>query len=80
MLRDSPSFARLWSTGTARTHVGDRKTVEHPRVGDIDLDLDVVMAAGTGLRIVTYTAAAGTDDTEKLDDLRASCPLRTRVP
>ena len=80
MLRDSPRFARLWSNGTARTHVGDRKTIEHPRVGDIDLDLDVVMAAGTDLRIVTYTAAAGTDDAEKLDDLRAARPLPTRVP
>ncbi|MEV5532881.1 helix-turn-helix transcriptional regulator [Streptomyces prunicolor] len=74
MLRDSPRFARLWSNGTARTHVGDRKTVEHPRVGDLDLDLDVVMAAGTDLRIVTYTAAAGTTDAEKMDALRAACP------
>ena len=74
MLRDSPRFARLWSNGTARTHVGDRKTVEHPRVGDLDLDLDVVMAAGTDLRIVTYTAAAGTTDAEKMDALRAVCP------
>ncbi|MFJ5307076.1 helix-turn-helix domain-containing protein [Streptomyces sp. NPDC088350] len=74
MLRDSPRFARLWSNGTARTHVGDRKTVEHPRVGDIALDLDVVMAAGTDLRIVTYTATAGTTDAEKMDALRATCP------
>ncbi|WP_416955982.1 helix-turn-helix domain-containing protein [Streptomyces sp. Agncl-13] len=73
MLRDSPRFARLWSNGTARTHVGDRKTVEHPRVGAVDLDLDVVMAAGTDLRIVTYTAAVGTTDAEKLDALRATC-------
>jgi transcriptional regulator with XRE-family HTH domain len=78
MLRDSPRFARLWSNGTARTHVGDRKTIEHPRVGDIDLDLDIVMAAGTDLRIVTYTAAPGTTDAEKLDDLRAACPLPGR--
>ncbi|MDV9176252.1 helix-turn-helix transcriptional regulator [Streptomyces sp. W16] len=78
MLRDSPRFARLWSNGTARTHVGDRKTVEHPRVGDIDLDLDIVTAAGTDLRIVTYTAAAGTGDAEKLDDLRAARPLPAR--
>ena len=78
MLYDSPRFARLWSNGTARTNVGDRKTVEHPRVGNIDLDLDVVMAAGTDLRIVTYTAAAGTTDAEKLDALRATCPERRR--
>ena len=78
MLRDSPRFARLWSNGTARTHVGDRKTIEHPRVGDIDLDLDVLMAAGTDLRIVTYTAAAGTTDAEKMDALRAARPVPDR--
>jgi transcriptional regulator with XRE-family HTH domain len=78
MLRDSPRFARLWSNGTARTHVGDRKTIEHPRVGSIDLDLDVMMAAGTDLRIVTYTAAAGTTDAEKMDALRAACPVPDR--
>lgn len=32
------------------------------------------MAAGTDLRIVTYTAVAGTTDAEKLDALRATCP------
>ena len=73
-------FARLWSNGTARTNVGDRKTVEHPRVGDINLDLDVVMAAGTDLRIVTYTAAVGTTDAEKLDALRAACAEPDRGP
>ncbi|MFJ2885149.1 helix-turn-helix transcriptional regulator [Streptomyces sp. NPDC087305] len=81
MLHDSPRFAHLWFNGTARPHVGDRKTVEHPRVGDIDLDLDVVMAAGTDLRIVTYTAAVGTADAEKMDALRVACaPLGPRVP
>jgi hypothetical protein len=80
MLHDSPRFAHLWSNGTARTNVGDRKTVEHPRVGNIGLDLDVVMAAGTDLRIVTYTAAAETTDAEKLDALRAACPVPSGSP
>ena len=80
MLHDSPRFARLWSNGTARTNVGDRKTVEHPRVGDIHLDLDIVMAAGTDLRIVTYTAPVGTADAEKLDALRTTCPEPDRGP
>ncbi len=31
------------------------------------------MAAGTDLRIVTYTAAVGTTDAEKMDALRVSC-------
>lgn len=73
MRRTNPRFARLWSNGTARTHVGDRKTIEHPLVGDIALDLDVLMAAGTDLRIVTYTAEAGTTDSEKMNALRTTC-------
>ncbi|MFE3824919.1 helix-turn-helix transcriptional regulator [Streptomyces sp. NPDC059092] len=75
MLRTSPRFADLWFTGTARALVGDRKTVEHPLVGDLVLDLDVLTVPGADLRIVTY-AAAGSADTEKLDALRATCPPR----
>jgi transcriptional regulator with XRE-family HTH domain len=73
MRRNNPRFARLWSNGTARTHAGDRKTIEHPLVGDMALDLDVLMAAGTDLRIVTYTAEAETTDAEKMNALRAAC-------
>ncbi|KPI24487.1 helix-turn-helix domain protein [Actinobacteria bacterium OK074] len=69
----SPRFARLWAGGTACAHEGDRKTVEHPVVGDLVLDLDVLTAAGAGLRVVTYTAAADSTDAEKLAALRASC-------
>ena len=73
-LRSSPRFARLWFNGTAGPYVGDRKTIEHPLVGDIALDVDVLMPAGTDLRIVTYAAVADTTDEEKLAALRASCP------
>ncbi|MEU4932803.1 helix-turn-helix transcriptional regulator [Streptomyces yokosukanensis] len=71
LLHTSPRFAHLWSNGTAGLHTGDRKTVEHPVVGDLTLDLDVLMAPGSDLRIVAYTAVAATDDAEKLDALRA---------
>lgn len=45
LLRSNPRFARLWFNGSARTHVGDRKTIEHPQMGDIALDLDVLLSA-----------------------------------
>ncbi|MFJ4787712.1 helix-turn-helix transcriptional regulator [Streptomyces sp. NPDC088794] len=70
--RGNPRFARLWSNGTARAHVGDRKTIEHPLVGDIDVDLDILTPAGTDLRVVTYTAEAGTTGAERIDALRAA--------
>ncbi|MFF7469189.1 helix-turn-helix domain-containing protein [Streptomyces sp. NPDC008092] len=72
LLHTSPRFARLWSNGTASLHTGDRKTIEHPVVGDLSLDLDVLMVPGSDLRIVTYTAVAETDDAENLDALRTA--------
>ncbi|MFF7473117.1 hypothetical protein [Streptomyces sp. NPDC008092] len=39
--------------------------------GDIVLDLDILTAAGTDLRIVTCTAGADSADARKLDTLRA---------
>ncbi|NEA67264.1 helix-turn-helix transcriptional regulator [Streptomyces sp. SID12488] len=80
MRRNNPRFARLWSNGTARTHVGDRKTIEHPLVGNVALDLDVLIPVGTDLRIVTYTAEAETTDAEKMNALRAVCHPPGRSP
>ncbi|WP_151769657.1 helix-turn-helix transcriptional regulator [Streptomyces abyssomicinicus] len=74
-LRDtSGAFARLWATPTtaAAVHTSDRKTVRHPEAGDIVLDCDVLVVPGADLRMVTYTAAAGSDDAGKLDLLRVT--------
>ncbi|UIX32189.1 helix-turn-helix transcriptional regulator [Streptomyces sp. GQFP] len=75
LLRTNPHFARLWLNGTAGPYAGDRKTIEHPLVGPIALDVDALIPAGTDLRIITYVAAPETTDAEKLDALRASCDL-----
>jgi transcriptional regulator with XRE-family HTH domain len=71
MIASSPRFARLWSTGPVGVFAGDRKIVEHPVVGDIHLDLDVLTVPGLDLRIATYVAEAETVDAGKLDLLRA---------
>lgn len=71
--KTSPRFAELWSNGTAGAIGGDRKTIEHPWMGDITVDLEVLMVSGSDLRIITYTADAGTVDAEKLNTLRLSC-------
>ncbi|MEU0197213.1 MULTISPECIES: helix-turn-helix transcriptional regulator [unclassified Streptomyces] len=69
----SGAFARLWATETAAAqHTTDRKTIRHPRIGDILLDCDVLVVPGADLRMVTYTAAAGSDDAGKLDLLRVT--------
>ncbi|MCS5716075.1 hypothetical protein NVV95_16135 [Herbiconiux sp. CPCC 205716] len=60
LLAASPRFAGVWHSGAVGEHQSERKVVENDLVGDIELDCDVFTVAGTDLRIVVYTAAAGT--------------------
>ncbi|MEU0244243.1 hypothetical protein ABZ192_07895 [Streptomyces sp. NPDC006235] len=69
----SDAFAHHWVTRTAAAqHTSDRKTVRHPEIGDILLDCDVLVVPGADLRMVTYTAAAGSSGAGKLDLLRVT--------
>lgn len=64
----SPRFARLWQ-GDEPAPLSDtskRKTVDHPAVGRITLDCDLLVAAADDLRILMYTAQPGTEDAERL--------------
>ncbi|MEV0638351.1 helix-turn-helix transcriptional regulator [Streptomyces sp. NPDC050619] len=70
---ESDTFAHHWATQTAAVqHITDRKTIRHPRTGDLLLDCDVLIVPGADLRMVTYTAAAGSSDAGKLDLLRVT--------
>ncbi|MDH6523161.1 hypothetical protein M2163_000333 [Streptomyces sp. SAI-135] len=64
----SPFFGELWSVAGMGQLTGDLKTISHPELGDVTLDLTV---PGVDLRIVTYTAAPGTSGADQLDLLRA---------
>ncbi|TPQ21552.1 helix-turn-helix transcriptional regulator [Streptomyces sporangiiformans] len=68
----SDVFAHHWATSTAAQHTTDRKTIRHPDIGDIVLDCDVLIVPGADLRMVAYTAAAGSSDAEKLEFLRVT--------
>jgi transcriptional regulator with XRE-family HTH domain len=68
----SEVFAHYWATGTEAQHTTDQKTLRHPEVGDIMLDCDVLIVPGADLRMVTYTAAAGSSDAGRLDLLRVT--------
>ncbi|MBU3865150.1 helix-turn-helix transcriptional regulator [Streptomyces sp. 4503] len=63
---NSGRFAALWDSGTVGHHEASRKTIDHPRVGTLTLDCDVLTVAGSDLRIVVYTAEPGTEDAERL--------------
>ncbi|TXS44190.1 XRE family transcriptional regulator [Streptomyces sp. uw30] len=62
----SPRFAELWETGTVGRHEAGHKIIDHPRVGPLTLDCDILAVAGSDLRLMVYTAAPGTEDAERL--------------
>jgi transcriptional regulator with XRE-family HTH domain len=62
----SARFTELWDAGAVGTHLAARKTVDHPHVGPVTLDCDVLTVAGSDLRIMVYTAEPGTEDAERL--------------
>ncbi|MET7669063.1 helix-turn-helix domain-containing protein [Micromonospora luteifusca] len=59
-------FAELWDSGTVGRHEAARKTIDHPHVGPLTLDCDVLTVAGSDLRIMVYTAEPGTEDADRL--------------
>lgn len=62
----SPRFAELWDSGAVGEHQGGHKRIDHPEVGEIVLDCDVLHVAGSDLRIIVYTAAPGSTAADKL--------------
>ncbi|SDM29891.1 Helix-turn-helix domain-containing protein [Streptomyces sp. cf386] len=62
----SDRFAELWDTGAVGRHEAGRKVVEHPQVGPLTLDCDILAVAGSDLRLMVYTADPGTEDAERL--------------
>ncbi len=66
-LRDaSPRFAALWDQWAVGHHDRDRKTVDHPDLGPVTVDCDVLTAMGSDLRVIAYTAPPGSEAAEKL--------------
>jgi hypothetical protein len=63
----NPRFAQLWRDGAVGNHAEDRKSIQHPTVGPIEVTCDVLADADTGLKIVIYTAEPGSEDQTKLD-------------
>lgn len=62
----SADFARLWNEGAVGRHESACKRIEHPQVGLIELDCDILTVEGSDLRVMIYTAEPGTEDADKL--------------
>lgn len=65
----SPRFVEFWETSELldSRERSRHKVIDHPDVGPITLDCDVLIVAGDDVRITVYTAEPGTADAEKLD-------------
>jgi len=79
LLAQSPRFVDLWSCARVATHLSSRKIIRVASIGPIALDCDVLMAPGSDLRVVVYTAEPGTTDAARLDLLRVA-GLQSLVP
>ncbi|GHF19047.1 transcriptional regulator [Streptomyces spiralis] len=64
--RRSAHFDELWESGVVGTHQDGRKIIDHPQVGALTLDCDVLSVAGSDLRIMIYTAEPGSEDADRL--------------
>jgi transcriptional regulator with XRE-family HTH domain len=62
----SERFAELWAAGAVGAHRESHKLVEHPEVGTIAVDCDVMNDGEADRKIVLLTAAPGTEDESKL--------------
>jgi transcriptional regulator with XRE-family HTH domain len=64
---NSARFAELWDAGAVGGHVAGRKTIDHPQVGTLTLDCDILtVTTGSDVRIMILTAEPGTEDAERL--------------
>jgi len=64
--RASPSFAERWEQRPVARHGATRKTIDHPQVGPVTLDCDVLTVGGSDLRVIVYTAPPGSPDAQAL--------------
>lgn len=63
----NPRFAELWAAGEVGAHREDHKIIEHPLVGPIEVDCDVLSDGDADLKIVILTAAPDTEDATRLE-------------
>lgn len=59
-------FAELWASGAVGAHREDHKVIEHPSVGSVTVDCDVLSDGDTELKIVVMSAVPGSEDETKL--------------
>jgi transcriptional regulator with XRE-family HTH domain len=62
----SPRFAHLWVEHPVAQRRQSRKTFVHPEVGEVTVDCDVLHVQDSDLRLIVYSAPAGSPDADAL--------------
>lgn len=70
LLDHSAEFARLWSRNEVAAATTTRKVLQHPRVGLLDCQCDLVISPPSQQRLVLFRGTPGTDTSERLLMLR----------
>ncbi|HEV3172331.1 MAG TPA: hypothetical protein VGZ32_18435, partial [Actinocrinis sp.] len=65
----SPRFRSLWEARRVGVYEQERKTIEHPELGVLHVDCDILTVHRNDLRLVVYTAAAGSPSAKALAEL-----------
>jgi transcriptional regulator with XRE-family HTH domain len=71
----SEEFRRVWARADVDYCAEGSKRFRHPLVGSLTLDFESMNVGDTGLRLIVYTAAAGTPDGDKLALLTGFAPI-----
>jgi len=72
----SPRFRSLWETRRVGVYEQERKTIDHPELGMLQVDCDILTTHRNDLRVVVYTAAPGSASAKALEELSATCADR----
>jgi hypothetical protein len=70
LLELSPEFGSLWELHEVASLRSSLKTYQHPQVGVLEMQCDVVLSPDTGRRLIVLRPQPGTDSAERLDLLR----------
>jgi transcriptional regulator with XRE-family HTH domain len=80
LLSGSEEFARLWASHDVCAETSLRKTFQHPLVGPVTVDCDVLHVADRDQRVVIYTAEPGSPSEEAMRLLSVIGTQRMDVP
>lgn len=66
LLAGSPDFAERWARADVGSERARRKVIVHPEVGRFTVDCDVLSVLDSSLKLMVYTAPAGSADAQAM--------------